>query len=139
MPAPRHPLLMSRTTGNAGLRALAPRALMALIFWSSSQSGGGDFPEWAHVLVHFAEYAALAALWLWALLPLIGGAAWPAAAAIALAYAVSDEIHQSFVPGRVSDPLDVLVDALGIGAALLLGAYARGRESTRRTQSQSSG
>ena len=130
---------MSRTTGNAGLRALAPLALMALIFWSSSQSGGGDFPEWAHVVAHFAEYATLAALWLWALHPLIGGAAWPAAAAIALAYAVSDEIHQNFVPGRVSDPLDVLVDALGIGFALLLGAYARGRESTRRTQSQSSG
>ena len=44
------------------------------------------------------EYAALAALWIWALGPLIGDRAWPVAAAIALAFAVSDEIHQSFVP-----------------------------------------
>jgi VanZ family protein len=112
---------------------------MALIFWSSSQSGGGGFPEWAHVVAHFAEYAALAALWIWALRPLIGDRAWPSAAGIALAYAVSDEIHQSFVPGRVSDPLDVVVDSLGIWAALLAAAYARGRASARRTQSQSSG
>ena len=130
---------MNGATRDARLRVLAPLALMALIFWSSGQSGGGDFPEWFHVLAHFAEYAALAALWLWALLPLIGRAAWPVAAAVSLAYAVSDEIHQSFVPGRVSDPFDVLVDAIGIAAALTLGAYARGRASTRRTQSRSSG
>jgi len=112
---------------------------MALIFWSSAQSGGGDIPEWGHVVAHFLEYAALAALWIWALRPLIGDRAWPVAAAIALAYAVTDEIHQSFVPGRVSDPLDIVVDSLGIWAALLLAAYARDRASTRRTQSQSSG
>ncbi len=96
---------------------------MALIFWSSSQTGGGEIPEWAHVVAHFLEYAALAALWIWALGPLLGSRAWPVAAAIALAYAVSDEIHQSFVPGRVSDPFDVLVDSAGVWAALLVAAY----------------
>jgi VanZ family protein len=130
---------MNRASRDARLRVLAPLALMALIFWSSAQSGGGDFPEWAHVLAHFTEYAALAALWLWALRPLIGEAALPAAATIAFLYAVSDEIHQSYVPGRVSDPFDVLVDTVGIAAALLVAAYARGRASTRRTQSQSDG
>ncbi len=129
-----------RTT-TAGLRALAPLALMALIFWSSAQSGGGDFPEWAHVLAHFAEYAALAALWLWALAPAHrrqppGRPPRPSRSRMR----VSDEIHQSFVPGRVSDPLDVLVDAArDRGSRCSLGAYARGRASTRRTQSQSSG
>jgi len=112
---------------------------MALIFWSSAQSGGDGIPEWAHVVTHFLEYAFLAALWIWALGPLIGSRAWPVAAAIAFAFAVSDEIHQSFVPGRVSDPIDVLVDSLGIWAALFLAAYARGRTSTRRTQSQRRG
>jgi VanZ family protein len=130
---------MNQATRTAVLRALAPLALMGLIFWSSAQSGDGDIPEWAHVLAHFCEYAALAALWIWALAPLIGRKAWPVAAALAFAYAISDEIHQSFVPGRVSDPVDVLVDAAGIVAALALGFYARGRASTRRTQSQSSG
>ncbi len=111
---------------------------MALIFWSSAQSGGGDFPEWAHVLAHFAEYAILAALWVWALWPAIGQRSLPAAAAISLLYAISDEIHQRYVPGRFSDPMDVVVDSLGI-AFVLIALYARGRASTRRTQSQSSG
>ena len=133
------PLPMSAARRATCRRALAPLALMGLIFWSSAQSGGGEIPEWAHVVAHFAEYAALATLWTWALWPSVGRAAVPAAAAIAFLYAVSDEIHQSFVPGRVADPLDVAVDAAGIAAALALGVYARGRASTRRTQSQSSG
>lgn len=112
---------------------------MALIFWSSSQSGGGGIPEWAHVVTHFLEYAVLAALWIWALVPLLGRTGWAAAAAIAFLYAISDEVHQSFVPERVADPLDVLVDSLGIAAALAVAYYARGRASTRRTQSTSSG
>jgi VanZ family protein len=112
---------------------------MGLIFWSSAQSGGGDIPEWGHVFVHFAEYAMLAVLWIWALGPVIGTRAWPVAAAIAFAFAVSDEIHQSFVPGRVSDPVDVIVDSAGIWAALFFAAYARGNASTRRTQSHKSG
>jgi VanZ family protein len=130
---------MSQATKAACLRALAPLALMVLIFWMSAQSGGGDIPEWAHVVTHFVEYAALTALWIWALGPLIGSRAWPVAAAIALAFAVSDEIHQSVVPGRVSDPFDVLVDSLGVWTALLAAVYARGRASTRRTQSKSNG
>ena len=111
---------------------------MGLIFWSSAQSGDGGVPFWATVVAHFTEYALLGALWLWALYPSVGRGAWPAAAAIAITYAVSDELHQSYVPGRDSDPFDVLVDAAGIATALGL-AYARGRASTRPTQSRSSG
>ena len=107
---------------------------MALIFWSSTQTGGGGVPEWARVVVHFAEYALLAALWLWALRPSVGELAWPVAGAISLAYAISDEVHQRYVPGRFSDPWDVVVDFLGILFALGV-LYARGRKSARRTQS----
>ena len=39
-------------------------------------------------------------------------------ALLALVYAVSDEWHQSFVPGRVASLQDVAVDALGIAAAV---------------------
>lgn len=111
---------------------------MALIFWSSSQTGDSGLPEWAHVVAHFGEYATLAALWTWALWPALGSHAYAAAALVSFLYAVSDEIHQSYVPGRFADPWDVVVDSLGI--AFALGAiYARGKASTRRTQSQSSG
>ena len=40
-------------------------------------------------------------------------------ALVTVAFGVSDEIHQSFVPGRDADVLDVVADALGaaVGAA----------------------
>ncbi len=39
---------------------------------------------------------------------------------IGMVYAFSDEIHQSFVPGRDADILDWLADVIGITASLLL-------------------
>jgi VanZ family protein len=42
------------------------------------------------------------------------------AAGIATLYAISDEIHQSFIPSRGASPWDVLIDACGAGVALLL-------------------
>lgn len=93
---------------------------MALIFFFSADSDPGpDLPGYTRVIAHFSEYALLAALWLWALLPVLGRRALLAAAAISFLYALSDEYHQSFVPGRDADPFDVLVDSLGIAAALL--------------------
>ncbi len=41
---------------------------------------------------------------------------------LALVYAVSDEFHQSFVPGRGPSVFDVLIDS--VGAALALAIYA---------------
>jgi VanZ family protein len=115
-------------------RALAPLALMVVIFILSGQSQtGSGFPEWARVVAHFSEYALLAALWAWALAPRIGRKALLAAAAISVLYAVSDEIHQSFVAGRDADPFDVVVDCAGIAAALaLLSVRARSRRTARR-------
>ena len=40
--------------------------------------------------------------------------------AMALAYAISDEFHQTFVPGRSGAPRDVAIDLIGIAAGLLL-------------------
>jgi len=92
---------------------------MAVIFYFSSQSdpspGIGNF---GHVVAHFTEYFILTALWAWALLPHLGLRALPVAWLIAVVYAISDEWHQSFVPDRDSDPVDVLVDACGAAAAV---------------------
>lgn len=99
-------------------RALAPLALMGLIFYLSDQpSVGPDLPAWTRVVAHFTEYFVLASLWIWALAPDLGPRAIPAAAVISILYAVSDEYHQRFIPGRMSDPLDVLTDAVGVLAA----------------------
>ena len=59
----------------------------------------------------------LTGLWWWAL---VGGVRRPllAAAAISLAYAATDEYHQTFVDGRHGSPLDVGIDAIGDRARL---------------------
>ena len=106
---------------NAAARAIAPLALMALIFYLSSQGARRRHARRsARVIAHCGEYALLAALWVWALAPSLGRRALAAAAAISFAYAISDEFHQSFVDGRDADPLDLLVDGLGIAAATWL-------------------
>jgi VanZ family protein len=111
----------------SAVRAAAPLALMALIFSLSAQeSVGPDLPGFTRVIAHFSEYALLTALWIWALAPALGRRALLAAAAISFLYAISDEFHQSFVPGRDSDPLDVAVDACGIAFALVLASVRSG-------------
>lgn len=53
----------------------------------------------------------------------VGGKLALVVIALASLYAVTDEFHQSFVPGRVCDPADWLTDtlgaALGASAAVL--------------------
>jgi VanZ family protein len=49
------------------------------------------------------------------------------AAAIALAYAATDEYHQTFVAGRHGSPVDVLIDAAGIAIAMAATARAARR------------
>lgn len=116
------------------MRAPAPLALMGLIFYLSAQpSVGPDLAAWTRVVAHFVQFAALAALWVWALVPELGRRGLAVAAVISLLYAISDEYHQSFVEGRDSDVLDVVADAGGIGTALVLaGRYARGRGASSR-------
>lgn len=68
-------------------------------------------------VAHFCEYAVFGALLANALsshLPL--RRACLIAVLCASLYGVSDEIHQLFVPGRMCDPVDWLVDTLGAAA-----------------------
>jgi VanZ family protein len=96
-----------------------PLALMGLIFFLSAQpdlgSGLGDWDLLLRKLAHMAEFGLLFLLWRRAL---PGTAAW-VAAAIAVGYAITDELHQTTVEGRKGAPLDVLIDAAGVGVAWL--------------------
>ena len=94
-----------------------PAALWAgLIFALSSLRAGGSDLEAHEIalrkLAHFLEYAVLGALLARATdeLP----AFW-----LGVGYAVSDEIHQAFVPGREAAILDVAIDAAGVLAGVL--------------------
>jgi VanZ family protein len=109
----------------AALPFTAPLALMALIYgFSAMPSDGSDHGVLvliARKLTHFGEYFALTALWWWALRTQLGARrALVPALAIAIGYAVTDEIHQSFVDGRVGTWRDVLIDSAGALAAASL-------------------
>ena len=106
----------------ATLRLLAPLALMGLIFYLSAQPAEGHHP-WGEIIFrklgHVTGYALLTALWAWALR---GAVRRPVlvAVCISLAYACTDEFHQTFVRGRTGTPLDVAVDAIGMALAAYL-------------------
>ena len=105
-------------------RFAPPVLLMGVIFFLSAQpdlsSGLGDWDLVLRKLAHMTEYGALALLWWRALrtrspLP---------AALIAVAYAITDEYHQTFVAGRHGAPTDILIDAIGVALAIAVARWA---------------
>ena len=112
----------------AWLLWLLPVAWMGMMWYLSAQTE--IFPQtdslgkdMLAVAAHFAEYAVLAAL-LW--VALARTTARPRAMLLAVtfyasaSYAVLDELHQAFVPGRTPDMVDIAVDLAGILTAIWL-------------------
>lgn len=99
---------------------------MGAIFALSSRSTipvpPGLAAELTSIVGHLATYALLAALIWWALEPLGVSAQRRFALAVsgAVAYGLSDEWHQSFVPGRDASVLDIMVDGIGACGGLVL-------------------
>lgn len=109
---------------------LPPAIWLALIFLASSQPGStypdlGALDFFAKKLAHFLIYAVLYILLFrafatlrWAgqstyrthLFPIL----------IAILYAISDEVHQTFVPSRNGAIRDVCIDSAGVLMAYLL-------------------
>jgi len=131
---------------------LPPVLWMAAILWFSSgdfsadQTGSFLLPvlrwlaPWAtdaqlHIshrgirhAAHAVEYGILAALWLRALLRSAALRARPAgglAFAVAVAWACVDEWHQSTIPSRTGGIWDVLLDAAGATAAIVVSVTLR--------------
>jgi VanZ family protein len=97
-------------------------AWAALIFaLSSIPDLGTGLGGWDLVLrkaAHLAEYAVLGALLARALCGTVAGWAWLSWVA-GTAYAASDELHQSFVPGRQASALDLAIDTVGAAIGVL--------------------
>lgn len=122
------------------LRGLSLFSWMGVIFFFSSLYGS-EYPYEPTLLyymerkgAHVIEYAVLMLLsvrFAFALFP------WGAvsrivllAAVFSVAYGVSDELHQFFVPYRGAKLSDVLIDASGVllmGTIIMIAAYARKR------------
>lgn len=126
-------------TSRAWLAWVPALAWAAMIFVLSSQSvlpspAGLDDKQ-----AHSVAYGVLALL---CLVGLTGARWWRVSAGALLTafvltvlYGVSDEIHQSFVPGRSPDVADVIADARGAG--LTLGAAWASAILLRRRSSAS--
>ena len=102
------------------MRFVPPLLLMAVIFFLSAQpdlnSGLGTWDTYLRKAAHMTEFGLL--WWLWR--RALGHGGW--AAAITLAYAATDEWHQTFVQGRSGRPADWLIDAAGVGIAIAIRA-----------------
>jgi VanZ family protein len=96
---------------------------------SSIPSLNSGLGTWDYVLrkcAHMTEYAILAVL-VWRA---SGSYRW--AFAVAVAYACTDELHQTFVHGRHGSPVDVGIDAVGALVGLGLLTKLGGRWSAAR-------
>jgi len=111
-----------------------PFAYCTFIFFLSNEpqlpsTPGGD------LLAHFCAYTVMGVLFFRALALSRSWArtkVWAVAALAAALYGVSDEFHQSFIPGRFATVEDALADAAGavFGAAFALLLYKRSQDGT---------
>ena len=97
-------------------------AYMLVIFLVSSASRPALLQYAPDYMWHFVGYFVMGLL---AIRAFARGLEYPAGGKaalfgvmLALVYAMSDEWHQSFVPGRVASFQDITADAMGIAAAL---------------------
>jgi len=124
-----------RSSSKHWVRHLPAVVWMALIFGLSSQqefpSPGGLSLELQAVVAHLALFGTLALLITFAFDHLQHSTLEFDSLVIVVVtlYGISDEIHQSFVPGRSTTFFDVIVDCLG--AILALVALRRFREWRR--------
>jgi VanZ family protein len=123
------------------LGAWGPAAAWALAIFVLSSFPGSAYPATdivgADKIVHLGLYGLLAALCVRGLAQSTswpGPLVWIAAAALASLYGMSDEFHQRFVPGRNSDWMDVLADAIGaaLGAGATVALFRRQQRGARR-------
>lgn len=108
------------------LRWLPPLIWMGLIFIVSAQPTLPSVPGlWDLLLkktMHALAYGVLAALLMRALRGYWSDERWIRLVSIgvSVAYALSDEFHQTLVPGRDGNLIDVAVDAVGVVVATAL-------------------
>jgi hypothetical protein len=112
------------------LLAWAPLLVWLALVFVASSIPGRDMPAASFFrfdkLIHAAVYAVLGALAYRG-----SGRVW-VALAIALAWGASDELHQSFVPGRSPELLDLVADGVGGAVGALLAHLWTSRRRVNR-------
>jgi VanZ family protein len=119
------------------VRWLPSVILMGLIFILSGQPASrlpvfGEYDLLIKKLGHATGYALLGLAYYIALPPRLKiGYRWMLALLMAVLFALSDEFHQSFIEGRTSSLVDVVIDTGGAGLALTAGAIYSSNSSSK--------
>ena len=120
-----------------------PKRLLPALLWMAVIFGLSSFhtvpkpknltSDLVNIAGHFGAYLILGVLVWWALGLWLPAGRDRALIAVVLAtlYGVSDEWHQSFVPDRRPDVIDVIVDCIGACVGLALLRFATHLQSTR--------
>lgn len=103
-------------------------AWASFIFYLSAQPNLHIVPDnlWDYILRKMAHMFVFAVLYL-LLVRALGKKHLAFAFLGTLLYAISDEIHQSFVPARHASPEDILFDTTGILVAFIVWKYEANR------------
>ena len=105
-------------------------ATICLIIYLSHRSLPAGVPTGLNPFLHFLEYAVLTATLVWGkssgLRRRMGTRQLVWLWILGALFAVSDELHQSFVPRRHASAGDVFADVLGITLVLAVYALVRG-------------
>lgn len=70
-------------------------------------------------LAHMTEYAVLAMTLFWGFHNLVTKRCYTISWIVTILYAITDEIHQLYVPGRAGKATDVLIDSIGACIGLI--------------------
>lgn len=115
---------------------VAPLILYLAFIWSVSDTPGDDLSvSLDDRLAHFGEYFLLMLLTTFAITGFdparVSAPSLAAATVFCLAWAVLDEVHQSWVPGRDPSVKDLVFDAFGTAAAAVLLTLVAARDRRR--------
>jgi VanZ family protein len=129
------PSMSGKKHSNSIVIRWGPAIILMVIIFALSSVPSEEMPHFGEKdffikkLGHMTGYSALALAFAWGFGLQRPGALWKAWL-LAAAYAVTDEFHQAFTPGRNASLLDVGIDALGAFVGLVsLGVWRRLRSS----------
>jgi len=120
-------------TGSARalLRAWGPATLWLAVLFILSHQPSDAVPGWWSVpdtVAHVGLYAVLGAALAWGRHASVGEAwgtpSWPVLGVFGGAWAISDEWHQSFIPGRDPSLGDLSADVVGLLLGALFASFA---------------
>jgi VanZ family protein len=94
---------------------------------SSGPVPSADLKNIPDYYLHFLEYCLFSTATFWAIhegfRPVKGRGSYWLPAVLTILFGISDELHQMFVPSRVTSVLDILADSVGAAAGTMVAVF----------------